>query len=118
MVLKIDSNSEIGAHVRSNLCRRHMFRSRVVTNRIFFLSCVRSMFLVIPSTIPCITMTCLCFYKQHVRNIVAEISTFCYVTLWVLKLHNFQYCPSHFIWAKQYEYDSNFQINLLGFSPR
>ena len=40
MVLILDGNSEIGAYVRSNLCclmclLRQLFRSKVVTNRIF-----------------------------------------------------------------------------------
>ena len=53
MVL-IDGNSEIGAHVRSNLCYliclRHLIRSRAVTNRIsisektYFALYVRNMF--------------------------------------------------------------------------
>ena len=41
MVLVLDGNSEISAHVWSNLCyltcSRHLVRSRAVTNRIFFL---------------------------------------------------------------------------------
>ena len=41
MVLISDGNSEIDAHVRSNLCYviclRHLINSRVVTNRITFL---------------------------------------------------------------------------------
>ena len=41
MVLIIDGNSEIGTHVRNNLCYlnclRHLLRWRAVTNRIFFL---------------------------------------------------------------------------------
>ena len=41
MVPILIGNSEIGAHVRSDLgyqiCLRHLFGSRVVTNRIFFL---------------------------------------------------------------------------------
>ena len=40
MVLILNFNSVIGAHVRSNLyhfiCLRHLIRSRAVTNRIFF----------------------------------------------------------------------------------
>ena len=40
MVLILDGNSEIGSHVRSNLCclicLRHLIRSRTLTNRIFF----------------------------------------------------------------------------------
>ena len=40
MVLRLDGNSERGAHARSNLCHliysRHLIRSRAVTNRIFF----------------------------------------------------------------------------------
>ena len=39
--LYLDGNLEIGAHARSNLsyliCLRYLFRSRAVTNRIFFL---------------------------------------------------------------------------------
>ena len=38
--LILDSNSEIGAHLRSNICNltcsMHLIRSRSVTNRIFF----------------------------------------------------------------------------------
>ena len=41
MVSKLDGNSEIGAHVRSNLCYticlRHLIIWRAFTNRIFFL---------------------------------------------------------------------------------
>ena len=41
MVLILDGKSEIGAHVRSNLCYlsclRHLIRSRAVINHIFFL---------------------------------------------------------------------------------
>ena len=40
LVLILDGNTEIGAHVKSNLCYlisvRHFIRSRTVTNRIFF----------------------------------------------------------------------------------
>ena len=40
MVLICDGNSEIGAHVESNLCYliclRHLIRSKAVTNRIYF----------------------------------------------------------------------------------
>ena len=40
MVLKLDGNSEIGAHVRNNvcyyLCLWHLIKSRAVTNRFFF----------------------------------------------------------------------------------
>ena len=52
--LIVDGNSEICAHVRSNLCYllclSHLFRSKTVTNMIFFSektyfpACVRSMF--------------------------------------------------------------------------
>ena len=41
LVLILDGYSEIGAHVRSNrcylICLSHLFRSRAVLNRIFFL---------------------------------------------------------------------------------
>ena len=41
MVLILDGNSEIGAHVGSNICYliclRHLIRSRVVSNSIYFL---------------------------------------------------------------------------------
>ena len=40
MLLILDNNSEMGAHIRSNICHliclRHFFRSRAVTNSIFF----------------------------------------------------------------------------------
>jgi len=42
MVLILDGNSEMGAHVRSNLlyviCIIHLIRARAVTNRILFFS--------------------------------------------------------------------------------
>ena len=51
MVLILDGSLEIGAYVGSNLCLRHLIRSRVVTNRIFpptkrhiFSLCVHTMF--------------------------------------------------------------------------
>ena len=53
MVLILDGNSEIGAHVRSNLCYlsclKHLIRSRIDTNRIFspiffFTTSVRNLF--------------------------------------------------------------------------
>ena len=34
MVLILDGNSEIGAHVRNKLCFRHLIRSRAVSNLI------------------------------------------------------------------------------------
>ena len=40
MVVKLDGNLEIGAHVQSDLgqqiCLMHLFRSRAVTNLIYF----------------------------------------------------------------------------------
>ena len=54
MVLKLDGNSEVGAHTWRNLyysiCLRHLIRSRAFTNRMVFLrkysfpSCVRIVF--------------------------------------------------------------------------
>ena len=56
MVVALDGNSDMGAHVRSNFCNfltylRHLIRSRAVTNLIFFSqkinffpSCVRNIF--------------------------------------------------------------------------
>ena len=42
MLPMLGGNSEIGAHVRTNICylicQRHLIRSRAVTNRIFFSS--------------------------------------------------------------------------------
>jgi len=57
MVLILDGNSEIGAHVRSKpcylICLRHLIRSKAVSKRIFsiskntyFPSCVHYMFCV------------------------------------------------------------------------
>ena len=54
MVVVLDGNSDIGAHVRTNLCYpislKDLIRLRVVTNRIFLLredlipACVRNIF--------------------------------------------------------------------------
>ena len=55
MVLILDGNSEIGAHVGSNLrcliCLKHFIRLRAVTNQTCFPKCVRNMISELPSDI-------------------------------------------------------------------
>jgi len=78
MVLILNGNSEIGTHVKSNLCYliclRHLIRSRVVTNRNLVFSLKRFFFLhacatwfELPSTV---SMTLIWGYEATVPKVV------------------------------------------------
>ena len=106
LVLISDGNPKISAHVRSNIfyliLSRHLIRSRVVTNRTFFVR-KRPIFLHACATWPWVTRStmdcCLKWYKFKLRCVI--VKGYWHARVYSLRgeFSNFKRSDTHIIWT-------------------
>ena len=104
MILIYDGNSEIGAHVRNNLCHlicsRHLLWSRIVMNRIFFppknlFSFMRAQNCSWLSTIVCLCFTHRIWWCHWIRQkSQLENPQLCWLRMFIVRVYSTTYMMS------------------------